>query len=135
MSICKISYPLAPSSPPPVCSILCLPLPITPLPLPMPPPSLTLPVSPSPLPALARTSTSPCFPIPVSPSPFPPSPSPYPRCCDPHLLPYPSPSFLSTLPWIITVTCTCTILKKKGYLHFNLDMLQLLLSFCSFTYL
>ena len=43
-------------------------------------------------------------------------------------------SFLPTHPWIITVTCTCTLTKKIN-LQISQHMLQLLLSFCSFTHL
>ena len=113
----------------------CCPLPISPFPLPpssspLPPPSLTLHVSPFPLPTLARTCR---FPIPVSPSPLPPSPSPPPHSKSPTPAPHPLPPSCPPSPGSLQSPALAP--KKKKYLHLNQDMLQLLLSFCSFTHL
>ena len=116
LSICEIPPPRAPSSPPPVCQLPCLPLPVAPSPLPPSPshpprcplPNLPHPVAPLPvipLPVSHSPSPPPCLPLPVaplpvspsslpsSPSPLPlpiaPSQSPLPYCPSPRLPPTP----------------------------------------------
>ena len=112
-----------------------LPLPVAPLPISpfkLPPLHLPLPIAPSRLPLsfplLALASSSPPSPppphcppphLPISVSPVSPSQSPPPHCP----LPVSLPSLLPVHP------------SLDHYLHLNQDMLQLLLSFCSFAHL
>ena len=133
----EIHSPLSPSSPPPLCPLYRLPflllpphlpLLIAPLLLPLPPPSLTLPISPPhswPLPELLPLLISPSLSLPL-------------RCQPPHLplplLPTPTPPSCPPSPRLLHSPAIAPK-RKKNYLHLNKDMLQLLLSFCSFTHL
>ena len=112
------SYPSARS--PSTCPPICLPF-LTPcLPLPTPTP-IQFPLPVAPLPVAYSKSPSPCYQLPVSPTQ--------------------PPSFLSTLPLPPShspplsrpLPSNHCLHKKK--LHLNQNMLQLLLSFCSFTHL
>ena len=134
--------PLSPSSPHSLCPPPVSPFPLPPLHLPLPiapsqsPPYCPNPVSPSPphsfllplsFPLLALASSSPpSLPpphLPISVSPISPSQSPPPHCPLPIAPPRLPAPLLPVHP------------PLDHYLLLNQDMLQLLLSFCSFAHL
>ena len=97
------------------------------------PPHLLLPVasfSITPSPSLPPYYPPPCIPLPVALLPISPPPPP---SCPPSPPPTPLPTPLPALAfWSLPAPKE---IKRKKYLHLNQDILQLLLSFCSFTHL